>query len=263
MLAIKRELLLEWTYANDNSVFTEEQLSEISKHVINDSEEYMIIREFWKFIIYNKLDVMVPYIISVDVAGGLDNDYTAISFIHPKTLKVDASFRNKTINPTELSMVLLDLGTNYFPYTAFVIENNSYGRVVITNLLYSKISSRIFYYIPEKEKDIKTSKAKNKDNKIYGIPTTTKSRAEMINDLLPMIVNDEPEVITCPFIFSDIRNLERKKNGKIEHRDKQHDDNLFSYLLGRWALGFAKHTNLNSIIMRSGYDEETQEKNKS
>ena len=262
MLAIKRELLLEWTYASDSGVFNEEQLTALSKFVI-ESEEYMIVRDYWKFNIYKKLDITVPYIISVDVAGGLDQDNSAISFIHPKTLKVDASFRNNRINPTELSMVLHDIGMNYFPYAGFVIENNSYGRVVITNLLYSPIASRIFCYVDEKQKDIKKpSKLKNKDNKIYGIPTTTKSRAEMINDLLPLIVNDEPEVITCPYIFQDIRNLERKKTGKIEHRDGEHDDNLMSYLLGRWALGYAKHSNINAIIMRSGFDEETQEKNK-
>jgi len=74
-------------------------------------------------------------------------------------------------------------------------------------------------------------------NIMYGVDTNTKTRPQMF-DLLPDIVNFEPEKIISPHFYQDIADLQTKKNGKIEHADGAHDDSLMSYLFFRWALHF-------------------------
>jgi hypothetical protein len=54
--------------------------------------------------------------------------------------------------------------------------------------------------------------------------------------MLPEIVENEAEKLVSPNIQSDIRGIQRKKNGKIEHYDGGHDDNLMAYLIFRYAV---------------------------
>jgi hypothetical protein len=54
--------------------------------------------------------------------------------------------------------------------------------------------------------------------------------------LLPDIVENEADKLVSPHIQQDIRGIQRKKNGRIEHYDGGHDDSLMAYLIFRYAV---------------------------
>lgn len=54
--------------------------------------------------------------------------------------------------------------------------------------------------------------------------------------MLPEIVENEAEKLVSPNIQQDIRGIQRKKNGRIEHYDGGHDDSLMAYLIFRYAV---------------------------
>jgi hypothetical protein len=71
--------------------------------------------------------------------------------------------------------------------------------------------------------------------KIYGINITKSSRTDMM-EMLQSDVNYRPEVFYASDLIKEISTLELNKNGKIEHAANCHDDVLFGYLIGRYAI---------------------------
>jgi hypothetical protein len=127
MMLIKREILLEWTLSSDNSPFNEEQLEEI-KNSIKEPIGKLFIRDVYKVVFYEDLNKDMNYLIGNDVGAGLSQDNSAITIVHPITLKVVGEFRNSTIDTAELSLFLMELISQYMPNSVLIIERNSYGR---------------------------------------------------------------------------------------------------------------------------------------
>jgi hypothetical protein len=108
------------------------------------------------------------------------------------------------------------------------------------------IAGNLYYEIKmvsaqKKISDVLARITKKSETRVYGVNTDKSSRDKMINDLLFMIISEQPELICSQWIFDDIRNLERKKTGKIEHRQGEHDDNLMSYLFVRYVLAYGNN----------------------
>lgn len=109
------------------------------------------------------------------------------------------------------------------------------------------------YKMVSAEATVKSGAKKQKTKvrkKIYGINTSggqEGTRNVMINDILFSIVNNEHEIIKSKYIFDDIKGLQRKKTGKIEHGETSKDDNLFSFLLAHYVLRYG--TNLKQYIV--------------
>ncbi len=242
---IKKEVDIEWMYASSLSPFNEESMDKIKK-ALREPVGKKLIDKKWTFEIYKELDPLYPYMISVDVAGGLDRDSTAIKVIDPKNMEPVATFSSNKITLPKTKGLLKNICTTWLLEGAIVIERNSYGLSIIQDILedrfYAPLRRRLFYFFKEFEtatksgsKDLnKLREHSHKGTKVYGINTTGPSRLEMI-DLLGETIDTDPEILAIKPIFTDIQNLERKKNGKIEHRDDEHDDNLFSWLIGKYA----------------------------
>lgn len=251
LFMIKREILIQWTKATDNSPFTEEQLEMISSGV-KEPIGKIFLQNYYKLEIYKDFPKDHNIIISVDCAGGLSLDSTAITLIHPTTLETLGHFKNNKIDTVDTTNILLELVYRYFPKAVLVIERNYVGKAVIDNLLRTPIAGNLYWEMRTKiaEKKLEDGRVKKEKTKtkVYGVNTDVKSREQMINEVLTDTVNNSPEVILAKPIYDDITTLERKKNNKIEHRDGEHDDSLFSYLIGRWVLSFG--TNLAKFLLQ-------------
>jgi hypothetical protein len=253
LLKIKREVLLQWTYAQDNSPFTEEQIEAISNYVIQDSCGKIYLNGVYMLNIIKEIkNFSSNWLVGIDIAGGLGRDNTALSVVHPTTLEVHAEMKYSTMDTHQLLGVILDLH-KFLPNSVLFIERNSMGLGVIDSLLAVPSIAKFIYWEKRKkeaEKKVGLTKIKQKvQTKVYGINTDKKSRERMI-DLLRHIVNEQPECITSPNIFEDIKNLEIKKTGKVEHREGEHDDSLFSYLIIRYAIAYG--TNIANFIYIEG-----------
>jgi len=239
---VKRELLLEWPRSTDFSVFSEEQLDKIFSGVRSPVANLNVNGYIVNF--YEKPDFNTNYIISCDIAGGLSQDNTAVTLIAPDDFRVVGDFRNNKIDTENAKHFIEKLMTGYFVNSILILERNSYGLNLAQYFMKNKIIeprmvSEVKESLGEKtQKDGFTVKSRVK-NIIYGVDTNVKTRALMY-ELLPDIVDNEYEKIVSPFLYEDIAGLERKRNGKIEHSDTSHDDNLMSYLIFRYALHYGK-----------------------
>ena len=247
LLLIKREILLEWTKASDVSVYTEEQLDGIEKYLKEAKGRLTLQKYYYLDLYYNDIDFTKPYIIAGDVALGKELDASTICLIDPLTLDIIGELRENTIPTEDYKKVIFELATRYFINGIIVLENNT-AEPILEWLIRSPIKNRIYYEYAEKtvsilEKDKRevTHRRSTKKTRVYGINTNTKTRGIML-EMLDEIINNNPDLLATPFVFSDIKGLERdKKTGKIEHGDGNHDDSLFGYLVGIYCLGHGKN----------------------
>jgi len=245
-IKIKRELDLEWTFASDNSPFSEEELEEI-KSYIKPPIGNLRLKDVYTFDIYEIIDPLVSYCINVDISGGLKRDSTSIVIIHPVTGATVAIFNNNRISTSQLKFLLFEIVTKWLLNGFLVIERNSYGLPIIQSFMEEKefaiIRKKIFYSIKEEEREIKYGTGekpmtklqfRKKKTRVYGIDTTPASR-ELFIELLGQMIREHPEKITAQIMFDQIKTLEIKSNGKIEHRDGFNDDVLMARLFGEYA----------------------------
>lgn len=70
--------------------------------------------------------------------------------------------------------------------------------------------------------------------KVYGLDSTKDVRARLIEILQERAMYHKDKFI-APILWDEMRSMEVKKNGKVEHSDKTHDDNVFSYLMALYV----------------------------
>ena len=253
LMKIKRELLLEWTLANDRSPFTEEQLDDISKFIKEKPVNIMYFKKIYPFSAYEELtDIFTTnWIIAIDIGGGMQQDFTVISIINPQTKKLTAIYKSNNILSTELIELIEDMLSTFMPNAVIVPERNSLGIAILDLMAKSNIiRPRLYYEIKERvaervvgdPKLHEISKTKNKVQ-VYGQTTDKKSRDIMFNEILAYMVEYEKEAFICPELFDELRTLERNNRGRIEARIGCHDDVIMSYLIGLYALLYGRNIN--------------------
>ena len=98
--------------------------------------------------------------------------------------------------------------------------------------------------------------------KVYGTDMTKDVRARMIEILFERVRYHKDKFI-CPWIHKEMSSMTVKPNGKIEHVDKAHDDQVFSYLhaLYVWYDGenLADRWHIQKNILKTDADEELLE----
>lgn len=252
-LIIRREVDLEWTKSSENSYFREEELDEMFSNVISTEltktieiaryreslQEY--VRTPYSFKLIEPLDKEKWYFIGVDVAGGLGKDFSTIVLTDPlNDCKPIGTFKNNIINTRHLSDLLIGLVTNYIPNSILFIENNSYGKAIIDNVLESDIADKVYfsYKVPDKDK---TKNARTVTDTIqYGISTNTATRP-LIVEIIKEVAMDQPELITMEDIYQDIKGLIVTKQGKVEHDTNMYDDTLMAWLMVLYAIRYSNN----------------------
>jgi hypothetical protein len=235
---VKRELLLEWPRSTDASIFTENQLDLVFMHIRPPTMQLNVNGYFIDF--YESPDFNTNYIISCDVAGGLSQDSTAISIIAPDDFRIVGDFRNNKIDTDSTRKLLESLLKNYFRNGILIVERNSYGLNIIQTLMKDRqieprmVSEERETLGEKTQRDGFTVRKKSK-NIVYGIDTNVRTRKLML-ELLPEIIDTEYDKVVSEKLYRDLAGLERKRNGKVEHSNTSHDDNLMSYLIFRYAL---------------------------
>ena len=264
MSLVKRELLLEWTHASVDSVFSEETLDRVSKFAerksINDFKKIYLLNNKYPLYIIEEMDDMpfVPWLVSADIGGGLSQDRTVLTVIDPYTSRVKALLISNTMPVDELEAVVVELKKNYLFNMVFAPERNYSGDYLIKNLFKNKevdFTDSITYYklsdnlLKKRMGGARSGlfntvngplstarRSKDTSRYEYGVITNTKTRRIMVENILFNLVEETPELINNPFIFSELKTLVKTKTGKIEHQAGGHDDIIMSYLIGLYVL---------------------------
>jgi hypothetical protein len=161
---------------------------------------------------FAKPDKDDAYAIGVDVAAGVNRDYSVIYVVSKKTYNPVALYRSKNIVPTALAKRLQEIAIDY-NNALVLIESNNFGNVVLNELRH------LGYYNIWKEAD--------KD-----WLTTVKSKTEMFENLKLLLTDGyigSMDMIT----YSELRALQLNDRGLIEIPDNMdgHGDNAIAIAL--------------------------------
>ncbi|QDJ97782.1 hypothetical protein PALS2_157 [Staphylococcus phage PALS_2] len=283
--AVKREILLEWAFSNDDSLFDEEQMSELSLYAnkeIYNTIDFKINGKTYYVHMVKKMENMHEknWLVGIDISGGLGRDNTAFTVVDPGTLEPVMVFQNNIINGPTFRKLIKELITLYIPNAVLIPERNYAGTVMIEDMIQTdNIGDNIFYSLKNRtaEKQVEVNKQvfnempRHSTNKVtkqvrrYGIDTTKKSRDLMLNEILSMIVEEKPYLVNNKPLFQQIKSLQMKK-GRIDHPDGGHDDLLMSYLFCLYAYYYEKDikkfvkVKYGSIVSPTGENAEEIEK---
>jgi hypothetical protein len=186
------------------------------------------------------------YAIGVDVAAGVNRDYSVIFVISKMTYQPVLIYRSNKVNPVSLAEIIMDVSGNYNDALT-LIESNNYGNVVINELRHQGFRR---FWLTEDGKDW---------------TTTLKSKTLMFENLKTLI--REGYIYNIDNItFGEIRSLQVNEKGHIQIPDNlaSHGDNAVAMALCSMCLGnvklpkttylpdFIKHKRSQRILQNAG-----------
>ena len=238
---IRREVMLEWSRVSENKAFREEDL-EIIKQFCHEPIRQMLFGKVgqYQFNVYEDiLDPRFPPIIGVDVSGAMYQDSSAITIVDSKTTRVTATLNCNYIPSDDLADVLYILVKQYMPNGIICVERNGgFGASVIQRLVKTSIKKNLYFEIKEKvvEESFDGYRVnKNKKMvKVFGLDSTRDVRARLIEILYDRVAQHKDKFI-APILLEEMEAMEVKKSGKVEHSDRSHDDQVFSYLMAMYV----------------------------
>jgi hypothetical protein len=264
-MKIRRELLLQWNKASDNSPFLPEDIDELVS-MSRLPIETLRINKYYDVWLYKKLDPMKKYLVGADVSKGVGRDSTAVAIVDSDTLEIVGLFLNNTIRSKEFKRFLTTLILDHIPNSVLIIENNFTGDAIIEDLKYTALKHHLYYdfvtrLAENKLKDGVVQK-RNKNRVIYGHEVTSATRPKMM-DLLLQFVSKHKEKIAVKELVDQIRHLEYKNEERIDHVAGKHDDAVFAYLACVYIMFFGKNLPRFGLFNRYNFDgDDIDERNK-
>ena len=263
----RRGVLLERFRGGDAVLFDQRDIDYIKENVKQWSYDIFLRKKFHMYCYKHDIkapditsntpyfDINIPYLIGIDVAAGGDGDNTAICVVHPYTLEVVAELQSPYIGLIDLMRIIIDIA-KIIPKGVFCVETNSVGKAIVDFVQETGLEHR-FYYDPKMDlaknaievKDaLDEAKAKAKKKQYIGTYVTPSVRNNMM-DLLKRHVKDYKHLLITKQLASDILNLVKGKNGKIQAADGEHDDMVMAYLHTLYVLYYGND------ISRFGIDK--------
>ena len=237
---IRREVLLEWATMANNSPFTQQDLDLVETYTQKDPIAQIKLGPAYFLDVWQQTDLLrYPPIIGVDVSGGFSQDSSAITIIDSRTTKVLCTFNCNFISPIDLAKVIYHIVVKYMPNAIVNVERNGgFGSSVISYLKGTSVKRNLYFEIKDRvveEKYNGMTMVKLKQmTKVYGLDQTHATR-ELLMEILRDRMNNHKQKFVAPIITDELKTLEIKKNGRIEHADGAHDDQIFSYLLALYV----------------------------
>lgn len=254
--AIRREVMLEWAETATGCPFSQEDLDIIKTHLKEPIRTIFFGRfQQYQFQIYEDIDTNYPPIIGVDVSGASWKDSSAITVVDSKTTKVGATLNCNYIPSDDLAQVLYDLVTKYLPNGIINIERNGgYGISVIQRLCKTSVKKNLYWEIKDRviEETFNGIRSVKKSQKVrvYGTDSTREVRARLIEILYDRVQYHKDKFI-APILHAEMQSMEVKKNGKVEHSQNSHDDQVFSYLMALYVWYDGKNLAENFRIIKN------------
>lgn len=241
---IRREILLEWSDSPKNSPFTKEELETVSRQVHDPIDTVLLLGKY-TLNIYERIPLKAnrtpkyPPIIGVDVSGGYCQDASAITIIDSKTTRVFADFKCNYISPIDLARLIYEIVTTMMPNAVINIERNGgYGASVIAKLIESKVKRNLYYEIKdriiEETNDGLRIVRKKQKTKVFGLDSS-KDKRELLIETLRERMRFHKDKFVSSSIYNELKFMEVKRNGRVEHSDTSHDDQVFSYLMALYV----------------------------
>jgi len=235
---IRREVLLDWNMGIENSPFDPDDL-DIIRGLVRKPISVVYLLGKYRFETYLQANVaQYPPIIGVDVAAGYKQDSSTITVIDSQTTKVLGCMNCNYISTVDLARCIEFIVKNWMPNSVVCCERNGVGHGVIANLKKAGLTKNLYYEIKdvvveERQDGVHSYKQKIR-TKVYGLNSTKSARKELI-DILTDRVEMHKDKIISPIIYNELLGMEIKRNGKVEHSESTHDDQIFSMLMALYV----------------------------
>ena len=139
---------------------------------------------------------------------------------------------------------------------------SGFGRGVVQRLVKTNVKRNLYFEIKEAVIEESSTSKRKALVKRYGLNTNAEIRSRLI-ELLYERVNYHKDKFICPTLYEEMSGMEVKRNGKVEHSDHTHDDQVFSYLMALyvWYEGrnIMENWNIMKNTIRTDSDEEILE----
>ena len=266
--AIRREVLLEWAETATDCPFSQEDLDKI-KNQLKQPIRTVFFGKFnqYQFNIYEDIDMNYPPIIGVDVAGATFNDSSAITVIDSRTTRVCATLNCNFIPADDLAEVIYQIVTKWMPNAVVNIERNGgFGVSVIQRLCKTSVKKNLYWEIKDKVVEEAFDGVRMNKNhrrvRVYGLDSTKNVRARLIEILMERVMYHKDKFV-APILHEEMKAMQVKKNGKVEHSDQTHDDQVFSYLMALyvWYEGhnLMENFGIRKSVLKTDADEDLEE----
>ena len=246
----RRGVLLQRFRGADGALFDQADIDYIQQHVRRPDHSVFIMKKYTLFVYNHEIkhpdphsstpyfDITLPYLIGIDIAGARGaGDNTAIVIVNPYTLEVVGELKSPYIGLLDLMKIVIALA-DMLPRAVFCPETNNNGTSLIDLVQETPLAAR-FYKDPKKNlmdnvlienstpQQMEIRRKANEKRQI-GTFVTPQVRNAMF-DLLKRYIKDYRHLFYTEFLVSDICNLVRNKNGKIEAATGEHDDIVMAY----------------------------------
>lgn len=262
--AIRREVMLEWAETATNCPFSQEDL-DIIKNYLKEPIRTVFFGQFRQYIfnIYEDLDLSYPPIIGVDVAGAMYQDSSAITVIDSHTTRVSATLNCNYMPSDDLAEVIYELVTKYMNNAIVNVERNGgFGVSVIQRLCKTSVKKNLYWEVKDKviEERFNGVRLEKRPQriKVYGLDSTKEIRARLIEILYERVAYHKDKFV-APILHKEMQAMEVKKNGKVEHSDNSHDDQVFSYLMALYVWYDGKNLAQNWHVVKNTLRTDAEE----
>lgn len=96
---------------------------------------------------------------------------------------------------------------------------------------------------------------KLRKTRVFGLHSTKEVRDQLI-ELLMERVRLHKDKFIAPILYEEMRGMEVYKNGKVQHSELTHDDQVFSYLMALYVWYYGKNLRENFGIQKMGIKTE-------
>lgn len=135
------------------------------------------------------------------------------------------------------------------------MKRQGFGLAVISKLKETQVKKNLYYEIKDKVVEETTINGrlerKSRRIRVYGLQSTHDIRNQLI-ELLRERMSFHKDKFISPTIYKELTGLEVKKNGKVEHSDLTHDDQIFSYLMAMYVWYDGKNLRENFGLEKFG-----------
>lgn len=265
--SIAQELLCNFN-ASVKTVISPDDIERLKKMVREPLYKVGPDRNYW---IWKEFDSQYKYLISVDVARGDGEDFTAISVLSLENMTRVAEYRGKIdtdiLEETILPSICKDYGN---PMLA--IENNNIGIEVAKHMVKEGYEN-VYYSKKGSHEYVSPIEAISNSQAVPGFTTSMKTRPLLVMKLEEYIRNKS--LVSYSSRFVDELTTFIWNNGRPEHQKGYNDDLIFSQAIGCWirdtalfkSIRDAKY-NINMlqsiVVSRQAFDsrlpEQTNEK---
>lgn len=141
-----------------------------------------------------------------------------------------------------------------------------FGASVIQRLCKTSVKKNLYWEVKDKVIEeafngIRSAKV-SKKVRVYGTDSTREVRARLIEILYDRVALHKDKFV-APILHQEMKAMEIKKSGKVEHSDNSHDDQVFSYLMALyvWYDGqnLAERYHIIKNTIKTDQDEDLEE----